>query len=491
MDPQDTCVVETMALTKVFRDFWLREKVTAVADLSIKVMPREVFGLLGPNGSGKSTTLKMILGLLFPSRGRITVFGKRPTDVRTKSRIGFLPEDTYLYPFLDARETLDYYGRLFHLPRAERRRRIDMLLDMVELSAVSYRRVAEYSKGMQRRIGLAQALINDPDLLILDEPTSGLDPIGTRQFKDLIRTLARRGKTVILSSHLLADVEDVCDRVCVLYAGRQRALGSVGELLTQHGQTQIVTEQLDEPTLERLYAVLDEARKDVIEVSSPREKLESMFLRIVKEAQGQRPAAAVDTGRVAEFLRGPTAPGREVVEELLRAGRDEQQPQPPATEARPAEAARAPAEAAPAEPAEAPAAEAPPEAPAAEPAEAPAAGPPEPAVAEQAAAAPPEAEAAPAGMSGLVSEEAPPARRARVPDAASQDVIEDLIGAEEGLVDQEQAEAPPEPPPPPPQDQADRGLIDELLGADEPGDKPPAPDEKDAAERDRPADEER
>ncbi|MHC4982874.1 MAG: ABC transporter ATP-binding protein [Planctomycetota bacterium] len=319
-------IVRTAGLTKIFRDFWLREKVTAVADLDLEIAPKEVFGLLGPNGSGKTTTLKMILGLLFPTRGWITVFGKRPTDVRIKSRIGFLPEDTYLYPFLDARETLDYYGRLFHLPRRQRMKRIDMLLEMVGLSSVAYRRIAEYSKGMQRRIGLAQALINDPDLLILDEPTGGMDPVGTRQFKDLIRTLAGRGKTVILSSHLLADVEDVCDRISILYGGRQRAVGRVADLLTEAGRTQIVTDLLDEQTLEKVCGVLDRADKDILEVSSPREKLESLFLRIVKDAQERRVDAGggVTTGAVAEFLRGGEGEGPgEIIERLVAAGKEE------------------------------------------------------------------------------------------------------------------------------------------------------------------------
>ena len=341
-------VVVTTKLTKIFKDFWLREKVTAVADLDLGIRPKEVFGLLGPNGSGKSTTLKMILGLLFPTRGRISVFGKRPTDVGVKARIGFLPEETYLYPFLDARETLDFYGRLFHQARRERRRRIDMLLEMVGLSSVAYRRIGEYSKGMQRRIGLAQALINDPDLLILDEPTSGMDPIGTHQFKDLIRTLAQRGKTVILSSHLLADVEDVCDRVCILYGGRQRALGDINALLAQRSFTQITTDRLDDATLEEVRRVLTAADRDVVEVTSPRDKLESLFLRIVKEAQDQRltTGGVVAGGEVAEFLRGEPAEGRELIEHLVAGERAEEEP---------AEAAAASAGEAPAPPADKPA----------------------------------------------------------------------------------------------------------------------------------------
>ena len=333
---QDSAVV-TAKLTKIFKDFWLREKAVAVADLDLDVHRQEVFGLLGPNGSGKSTTLNLILGLLYPTRGRISVFGRSATDVRIKSRIGFLPEESYLYPFLDAWETLDFYGRLFHQVRRERRRRIGMLLDMVGLTSVAYRRVGEYSKGMQRRIGLAQALINAPDLLILDEPTSGMDPIGTRHFKDLIRMLAHRGKTVLLSSHLLADVEDVCDRICILYGGRQCALGDVAELLAQQNFTQITTDQLDEPTLEKVRNVLARCDKDVVDVSAPRDKLESLFLRIVQEARAQQMATSgvTETGRVAEFLRAEEEPhGRQVIEGLLRPPPEAEEP--PAAPAEPA-----------------------------------------------------------------------------------------------------------------------------------------------------------
>ncbi len=321
-------VIEAANVSKVFRDFWLREKVTAVNQLDLAVKSREVFGLLGPNGSGKSTTIKMILGLLFPTHGRITIFGQLPTDVRVKARIGFLPEESYLYPFLDAYETLDFYGRLFHQPRAQRKARIGMLLDMVGLTSVAYRRVGEYSKGMQRRIGLAQALINDPDLLILDEPTSGMDPIGTRQFKDLIRTLASRGKTILLSSHLLADVEDVCDRVCILYGGRKRASGSVDELLVNAGTMQLTTDELDEPTLEKVRAVLIDAGRAVREVSVSRSRLEDLFLRIVREAQDQRltTGGAVAGGQVAQFLQGQEPDATHgVIDELVRAA----QPEPP------------------------------------------------------------------------------------------------------------------------------------------------------------------
>ena len=336
--------IETVKLTKVFRDFWLRERVTAVAELDLQIGAGEVFGLLGPNGSGKSTTLKIILGLLFPTRGRVAVFGLRPTDVRSKARIGFLPEESYLYPFLDARETLDYYGRLFHQPRRQRMGRIDMLLEMVGLERVAYRRIGEYSKGMQRRIGLAQALINDPDLLILDEPTSGMDPIGTREFKDLIRTLAGRGKTVLLASHLLADVEEVCDRVCVLYGGRQRALGDIDELLAQQDRTQIVTSRLDEATLDRLRAVVTEASHEIQEITTPHDKLETLFLKIVQEAQDKHLATSGVRagGSVPEFLRTgeDVVDGRGVIDQLVASA---QPPEAPAASAQPPPPTAAPA----------------------------------------------------------------------------------------------------------------------------------------------------
>jgi ABC-2 type transport system ATP-binding protein len=338
-------IVVTRKLRKVFRDFWLREKVTAVDDLDLSVRPREVFGLLGPNGSGKSTTLKMILGLLFPTSGQISVFGRPPSDVASKARIGFLPEESHLYPFLNAVETLEYFGKLFQQPRPQRRNRIEMLLEMVGLQKVAYRRVGEYSKGMQRRIGLAQALINDPDLLILDEPTSGMDPVGTRQFKDLIRMLSMRGKTVIVSSHLLADVEDVCDRVAILYGGRLREQGTVEELLAREHLTQITTDELDEPTLERLQRMLRENGRQVLDVSAPRDRLETLFLRIVEDARQQRLATggAESGGRVAEFLRGEDqAEGREVIERLVEAAETADAEDQDPTPAEPAPAAQRP-----------------------------------------------------------------------------------------------------------------------------------------------------
>ncbi len=297
-------VVRCMGLTKIFKDFWLRNRVRAVDKIDLDIHRGELFGLLGPNGSGKSTTIKMILGLLNPTAGRISVFGKRAEDVATKKMIGYLPEESYLYRFLNARETLDYYGRLFYQNRHQRKRRVDMLLEMVGLEAVQRRPIGEYSKGMQRRIGLAQALINDPHLLILDEPTTGLDPIGTRQIKDLLLELKSRGKTILLCSHLLSDVEDVCDRVAIMYGGKVRQRGTVDELLTVQDKTVLETSHLDEDTINEIRQVLIKRGHTDHQFNQPRQKLESLFLDIVHQAQeeGVATAGAQAGGRIAEFL---------------------------------------------------------------------------------------------------------------------------------------------------------------------------------------------
>ncbi len=316
-----TPVVQAIGLTKVFKDFWHRKRVLAVDQLDVDIHRNEVFGLLGPNGSGKTTTIKMLLGLLYPTRGRISVLDRPPTDVEVKARIGYLPEESYLYRFLNARETLDYYGRLFHIPRQDRRRRVDQLLEMVGLTRQARRRVGEYSKGMARRIGLAQALINDPELLILDEPTTGLDPIGTREIKDLILMLRRKGKTILLCSHLLADVEDVCQRVIVLYGGKRQAMGDIHELLQQQNLTQITTERLEYDTISRIQQIIEqEAKKSVVRIDTPSDRLESFFLRIVRQAQEAQheTSGAATSGRMAEFLAAGDD-GSEVIESLLAA----------------------------------------------------------------------------------------------------------------------------------------------------------------------------
>ena len=320
-------VVEAIGLTKVFKDFWMRTKARAVDNVDLTIERDEIFGLLGPNGSGKSTIIKIILGLLHKTRGRLTVFGKPPTDVSIKRRIGFLPEESYLYQFLNPVETLEYYGKLFGLDRRTRRRRAEELLEMVGLNQVAHRPIGEFSKGMTRRIGLAQALINDPEFLILDEPTSGLDPIGTRQVKDLILELGRRGKTILLSSHLLADVEDVCDRMVILYGGKIRAEGTGESLLTDSEHMIIETPKLKPETVSRVEQVLEECEGVGIEsVRTPRQRLEDLFMDIVARARADDVATsgALHGGATASFLVGADDPGtdapagEELIDRLVR-----------------------------------------------------------------------------------------------------------------------------------------------------------------------------
>jgi ABC-2 type transport system ATP-binding protein len=317
----DEVVVSVRGLTKVFKDFWGRPKARAVDNVDFDVRRGEVFGLLGPNGSGKSTTVKLLLGLLNPTKGHCEVFGHSPRHVQTKSRIGYLPEESYLYRYLNSRETLDFFGNLFELDKSDRNSRAEQLLEMVGLNQTRMRAVGEFSKGMQRRIGLAQALINDPDLVILDEPTAGLDPIGCREVKDLIVALARRGKTVILSSHLLSDVEDVCDRVVIYYGGKIQAMGTLKELLARPDTWRITTPVLPRETLER---VLEVIRRDIatdqVRVDNPTQNLESYFLDVVQKARAAQETSGAQSGaRVAEYLRAGAAekpPTEKILEKL-------------------------------------------------------------------------------------------------------------------------------------------------------------------------------
>lgn len=281
-------VVETQNLTKVYRDFWGRQKVRALNALDLEIRKGEIFGLLGPNGSGKSTTIKLLLGLLFPSSGRALVFGQNASEVTKNERIGYLPEESYLYKFLTAEETLDFYGRLFDMPAKIRKERVAELIEQVGLTKAKRRQLKEYSKGMTRRIGLAQALINDPELILLDEPTSGLDPMGTRDMKDMILKLRDQGKTIVMCSHLLADVQDVCDRIAILYQGDLKELGRVDSLLKVTDETQIRAKGLSKAAEKEIREVIAKHNGSVLTIENPRTTLEELFLGIVRESQ-ERP----------------------------------------------------------------------------------------------------------------------------------------------------------------------------------------------------------
>ena len=280
-------VVETRNLSKVYRDFWGRQKVRALKSLDLEIRRGEIFGLLGPNGSGKTTTIKLLLGLLFPTSGQALVFDQDATEVSKNERLGYLPEESYLYRFLNAEETLDFYGRLFNMSANTRRQRTAELIDMVGLNWAKRRQLKEYSKGMTRRIGLAQALINDPELILLDEPTSGLDPIGTREIKDLIIKLKAQGKTVIMSSHLLADVQDVCDRIAILHQGELKELGRVDSLLKVRDVTQIRAAGLSEAAKAEIQAVIARHHGDLMSMDNPTSTLEELFLNIVRDSEAR------------------------------------------------------------------------------------------------------------------------------------------------------------------------------------------------------------
>ncbi len=281
--PDMAAVIETDRLTKTFKDFWGRARTKALDELSISIEKGEIFGLIGPNGSGKTTTFKLLLGLLFPTSGTASILGKPPHDVSVKARLGFLPEESYLYRFLNADETLDFFGRLFNLDRATRRRRTDELIEMFGLAHARKRPLREYSKGMVRRVSFAQALINDPEVVILDEPTSGLDPISSRQMKDLILDLKRRGKTILLSSHLLADVQDICDRLAILHQGRMRKYGAVRDILVLRDSVTMTFKDLSEDARRQIEELARSAGARVIHCENTLETLEDVFLRTVRE----------------------------------------------------------------------------------------------------------------------------------------------------------------------------------------------------------------
>jgi ABC-2 type transport system ATP-binding protein len=267
-----------------------RERVVAVKDLSIRVEPGEVYGLLGPNGSGKSTTLKILLGLVSPTRGQTKVFGEDSALVRSRKDVGFLPENPYFYKFLTGEETVRFFGKLSGMGGAELEKRVKELLELVGLSEAADRRVGGYSKGMLQRIGLAQALVQDPGLLVLDEPTAGVDPVGSREIRDLILALKARGKTILLCSHLLSQVQEICDRVGILARGQLVREGRVEDLLSVRDQTEMVLEHLSPDKLASLREAAEKLGVKVVSTGRPQTTLENLFLEAIE------PGASPDAG---------------------------------------------------------------------------------------------------------------------------------------------------------------------------------------------------
>jgi ABC-2 type transport system ATP-binding protein len=256
--------------------------IVAVKGLNLRIEPGEVYGLLGPNGSGKSTTLKIILGLVSPTRGRTEIFGRDSRLVESREAVGFLPENPYFYKYLTGEETLRFFGRLSGLRGARLRERVNELLDLVGLSKARKRRLGTYSKGMLQRIGLAQALIHDPRLVVLDEPTAGVDPAGSREIRDLILNLKSRGITVLLSSHLLAQAQEICDRVGILAGGVLVREGHLQELIAIENQTELVIADASAQLVDEIESVINRSNAKLIERRKSTTTLERLFLEATR-----------------------------------------------------------------------------------------------------------------------------------------------------------------------------------------------------------------
>jgi ABC-2 type transport system ATP-binding protein len=282
-------VVQAENLRKIFALGFFRKKVTAVEDVSFDVRKNEIFGFVGPNGAGKTTTIKMLMGLIFPTAGKTRIFGQPSSSIVAKRRLGFLPENPYFYDYLSGRELLDLMGRLFGLSRVERRKRAGTLLERVGLARAGDLALRKYSKGMLQRLGIAQALINEPELVVLDEPMSGLDPIGRKEIRDLIRDLRAEGRTVLFSTHILSDVELLCDRDGIVVRGKLRDVGPLEKLLSPRLlHTEVVLESNGEQQALRLEPAVDvdqalkealAAGKKIISVTPRKESLEDLFVR--------------------------------------------------------------------------------------------------------------------------------------------------------------------------------------------------------------------
>jgi len=283
----DAAVVVS-GLTKVYPVPFHRQSVVAVRDLDLRVEAGEVYGLLGPNGSGKSTTLKIILGLVSPTRGQTKIFGRDSNLVDSREEVGFLPENPYFYKYLSGEETLRFFGKLCRLRGAQLRERIDELLELVGLTNARRRRLGTYSKGMLQRIGLAQALIHEPKLVVLDEPTAGVDPAGSRDIRNLIVDLKRRGITVLLSSHLLAQAQEICDRVGILANGALVREGRLDELIAIENQTELILENASHALLDEIERMAAKSQARVIARQKSSTTLERLFLEATSNEEARR-----------------------------------------------------------------------------------------------------------------------------------------------------------------------------------------------------------
>ena len=275
-----TPAVRIENLTKIFPVPLRRQRVTAVRNISFEVRPGEVYGLLGPNGSGKSTTLKILLGLVTPNQGRAMIFGQDSRDYHSRRDVGFLPENPYFYKFLTAAETLRFYGKVCGMGGTILNKRIDELIHLVGLEDARDRRIGGFSKGMLQRIGLAQALIQDPRLVVLDEPTAGVDPAGSHQIRDLILDLKKRGKTVLLTSHLLEQVQEICDRVGIMARGEMIREGALADLVSVKNQTEFVIENATPEIRSQIEILLHNSPAKLLSARQPQRSLESVFLEL-------------------------------------------------------------------------------------------------------------------------------------------------------------------------------------------------------------------
>lgn len=277
-------------LTKDFSVGMSGVKLRAVDGLNLEVQDNEIFGLLGPNGSGKSTTIKILLGLLEPSAGECTIYGKPSATVEARRRVGFLPEAPYFYRYLSGRELVRYYARLCGVAKADLASAVDSVIELVGMKDAAQRRVGTYSKGMLQRIGLAQAIVHDPQLVILDEPTAGVDPLGSAAIADIIRELKSRGKTILLSSHLLAQIEGLCDRVAILHGGKLVREGRIDELVTQEEADSFVVEGLAVEGHSAVQEAIEASGGRLVRVEKPRLSLDAIFLSEVQKRESEKQA---------------------------------------------------------------------------------------------------------------------------------------------------------------------------------------------------------